>query len=726
MSDSSLTPASAIHDIVRIVLSTALDRPAYGLLRFMYELFFNVASADIFSNDTIMKFYGRVQLILGVFMMFQLAMIIIRGIANPDNFFSGEKGAGNLLKRVCVSLFLLVALVPINIPVPKNEYEHQLNNNGLLFGTLYSLQYRLLSNNTLGKLILGNNDESYNYTSDSPDATKNLRRSSRVFASTILKGFYKINLIPDEQDANGKDIRKHADDKTDDMITDNRICQEDIDEIIAVYKQDDVDPQDIISMVNETCAGDGWVKMPEWTGAFGTWLERRNHNNFYVFAYTGFISAIVGFIFAFILLSFSIDVAVRAIKLAVLRLIAPIPIITYMDPKGSKDGAFNSWVKTLTSTYIDLFVRLAVVYFVIFLIQDMMTNGISINSGSGIVGGTSYIIIWIGLFIFAKQAPKFFRKILGLKDDGGFKLFGGIGEAMGAAAFAGGTIGSFAAGRRASIMADETNGRNRYMPWNMAKHLVAGIAGGVGGMATGMSAWQGAKDHEGKTVMEALQKRNATAIQRGASGSTFVGRTGANLSRSLFGDGNTRFDRETRRIAQLKDIEKAGKDLFSYLEGKGKTDGATENVTTSAIDALGGATLTGTLNDFNRLKAQALADQQRGIGNGSFTFDGHTINAHDAVATKIEEELAYAAGDKWASAHSTDAGYAQKRDTYNEAVKGAAGNLADKYVPGGGTDAVGVSQLKKRFKAAGGQAIRGESDERYKKSQADYNAAKKN
>ena len=52
-----------------------------------------------------------------------------------------------------------------------------------------------------------------------------------------------------------------------------------------------------------------------------------------------------------ILLSFTIDVAVRAVKLAVLRLIAPIPIISYMDPKGSKDSAFNSWVKTLTSTY---------------------------------------------------------------------------------------------------------------------------------------------------------------------------------------------------------------------------------------------------------------------------------------------------------------------------------------------------------------------------------------
>ena len=49
-----------------------------------------------------------------------------------------------------------------------------------------------------------------------------------------------------------------------------------------------------------------------------------------------------------------------------------------MDPKGSKDSAFNSWVKTLTSTYLDLFIRLAAVYFAIFLIQDMIV--IAINS----------------------------------------------------------------------------------------------------------------------------------------------------------------------------------------------------------------------------------------------------------------------------------------------------------------------------------------------------------
>ena len=736
MGDSYIESVSIKVDLIRLFLSLVLDRPAYGLLSIMYQIFFNVASADLFSNETIMKFYGRVQLILGVFMMFQLAMIIIKGIVNPDSFFGNDKGAGagNLIMRVCTALFMLTILVPINIPSPKNEYETQLNNNGLLFGTLYSLQYRLLSNNTLGRLILGTNDDDTNYVSTSKTAKENLKTSANIFTSTILKGFYRINLIDE-------DSRTHVEGKSDDMINSNRVCQSGIDDIIEVYKQVDVDPQYIISMVNKSCTGDVsklstgkkiarvFIKIITFGLLSG---DRQVDNKFYVFAYNGLVSAIVAFVFAFILLSFTIDVAVRAIKLAVLRLIAPIPIISYMDPKGSKDGAFNSWVKTLTSTYLDLFVRLAVVYFVIFLIQEMMVNGIIINNGSGVVGVISYIIIWIGLFVFAKQAPKFFRKVLGLKEDGG-KFLNGLSEAMGAAAVVSGTVGSFNASRQASRTADMVNGNDPNTLRNMGKHLLSGIAGGIMGGTTGMNAWMNAKDHQGQAVMDAIQKRNATVIKNGGAGSTFLGRTGATIDRAFHGDGATAFDAETRAIAQKKDIEKSAKDLFSYLEGKGKTDGADYNVTTASIDLAGGIShaFTGSLNEFNRRKEKALANF-RNSGNDAdaiFTFDGQTIDARDQVVNKIEEELAYAAGDQWATTTkgSTDSGFVQKRNTYNEAIKFAddpnGSGLYVEYQAGGPHTA---SRLKKTSKAAGGEATSRESAESYKRRQANYGASKRN
>jgi len=83
MGDSNLNAASTGWTIIRQLCSFVFDRPAFWLLGMMYKLFFNVASANLFSNETILKFYGRVQLILGVFTMFQLAMSILKGEKSP-------------------------------------------------------------------------------------------------------------------------------------------------------------------------------------------------------------------------------------------------------------------------------------------------------------------------------------------------------------------------------------------------------------------------------------------------------------------------------------------------------------------------------------------------------------------------------------------------------------------------------------------------------------------
>ena len=114
MGETDLSSSNVGTNIIRTLLST-LDRPAYWLLGLCYELFFNVASADLFSNQTIMKFYGRIQVILGVFMMFQLSMTILKGIVNPDTF-TGDKGGRALITRIITSLVLLTILMPISLP----------------------------------------------------------------------------------------------------------------------------------------------------------------------------------------------------------------------------------------------------------------------------------------------------------------------------------------------------------------------------------------------------------------------------------------------------------------------------------------------------------------------------------------------------------------------------------------------------------------------------------
>jgi len=564
------TPATLLNDTFRSVF-TFIDRPCFWLLGLMYKIFFNVASADIFSSGTISSFYRRVQLIIGVFMLFQLTITIVKGIINPEEMTDGKGGKNNVIYRVLVSLFMLVAIMPINIPGARNEYQIQLNNNGLLFGTLYSLQNRILSNNTIGRLVLGTNSVSSTSTtsttaSASNSTEENLEKSANIFTTTVLKGFIRINL-------KDGDLKDPGEGKEPEVLNENRMCTDIDDATLKIYTKLDSDPGDILDLVNASCTS---AKSASWFGesllnkALG-FVKRASKTDRYVFAYIPILPAVTALIFAIILLSFSIDVAVRAIKLAMLRLIAPIPILSYMDPKGSKDGAFNSWVKALTSTYIDLFVRLALVYFVIYLIQDLIVNGLVINTGTGAVGILSFILICIGLFVFAKQAPKFLREVLGMKGDSQ-GIFSGLGAVAGAVS----GVGAGIAAGRASRMADETRQAfgenvNPDSLFNRGKHIVAGITGGVLGAGAGIGAAAGAKDHQVKAAFDAVQKRNAANLAAGNDGSTLLGRTRSTVSRAFTGD--TPGAAGERDIASMEGRKKALDAVKSHISSEqGKTN----------------------------------------------------------------------------------------------------------------------------------------------------------
>ena len=84
MTQSYVREAHVPENIVRS-LCGLLCKGIFNLLNIIYQIFFNVASSDIFNNEGIVEFFSRIQLILGVFMIFQLAMIIMRGIIEPDS-----------------------------------------------------------------------------------------------------------------------------------------------------------------------------------------------------------------------------------------------------------------------------------------------------------------------------------------------------------------------------------------------------------------------------------------------------------------------------------------------------------------------------------------------------------------------------------------------------------------------------------------------------------------
>lgn len=196
---------------------------------------------------------------------------------------------------------------------------------------------------------------------------------------------------------------------------------------------------------------------------FSTSLNMTDTNSSYVYYYMWPLTTLCGIILVFILVGIAVDVAIRVFKLMILQMIAPIPVMTYIDPKSSKDGAFNSWIKTFTTTYLDIFIKLGTVYLLLLLVNEFFSGKLfgNVYKTFGFASGNFVMIfLIIGLFQFAKQAPKFIKDALGIKDSGGGSFMGKAlsGMAGAAAGFAGGLATGGLAGGLSGIMTGASSG----------------------------------------------------------------------------------------------------------------------------------------------------------------------------------------------------------------------------------------------------------------------------
>ncbi len=211
----------------------------------------------------------------------------------------------------------------------------------------------------------------------------------------------------------------------------------------------------------------------------------------YAYDYAIPASSLVGLILLLVMLSFCLDFAIRSIKLCILQVLAPIPIISYISPKAGKDSAFSAWLRTFVSTYLELFIKMAIVFFVLFIIQQVIQVGVQ-GSENGVfvfasadkipnsLMAVAKIFIIIGLLFFARQAPKFISDMLGLKKGAGGSL-GLSGLLAGTSAFfsGAGIIGSGAAALDQMSEASSAIAQGKQVPsaWSRGRDIAANMRG---------------------------------------------------------------------------------------------------------------------------------------------------------------------------------------------------------------------------------------------------------
>lgn len=369
----------------------------------------------------------------------------------------------------------------------------------------------------------------------------------------------------------------------------------------------------------------------------------------YMYYYMWPLTTICGIALILILGGIALDVATRTFKLMILQMIAPIPVMSYIDPKSSKDGAFNSWIKTFVSTYIDIFVKIASVYLLLLLIRELFNNNLfgdyRKNMGFNAANFVTVFLV-IGLFKFAKEIPKFIKDALGIKAGGGgsfmdsMKSLAGAAGAVGGAAI--GAAGGLAGGATSGYAAARAAGNNKFTS------ALKGVGKGLGGLVPGLArgGYQGGKGAAKGNVFAglggavasqaAINQRKAEAA---AGGSTFFGRTAARAS-ELF-TGQTPADRDKEKVERYK--EKIGDvDAFKSVlaDSAGKSDAIINGTNLKQFKADLEAAKSGDNDALSRLKNYGFSKKlttTNAAGVTTTTYVGD-LSAAIAGANKFEKD----------------------------------------------------------------------------------------
>ena len=419
----------------------------------IYDLFIKVAEQRLFDTEIIQDLYGRIGLILGLFMIFRLTFSAIEYLIDPDTMLDKQKGMGNIVKKVLIVVVLLGSI-------------------HFVFNKAYQLQTILLSgeNNLIAKIF-------FNKSGD--EVTEDNESLGIQLSWTIFSSFFTIN----EEVCNKSDLCGGL-------------------RIIL----DPEDPNVTAEIYNDLKAGLGFKLAYKYIN------EDLNEDYNWTINFEWFFGIVTAVLILWTLLIYLLQIGVRCIQLAYLEIIAPIPIMMYLNPKG--DEKLKKWGSQCLTTYLDVFIRIAILYFI--LLAVTMISKIELGSASD-SGLSIKIILIIALFMFAKKVPDLIKEIFpSMGGAGGFSF--GIGmpkEVKGLATFGLGAGIGAVAGAATGIKYGAGNKGGR-----VGGALTGLVRGGLGGAKT--------KGNIFKNVSGGMANQRSAmqrAYDRNNDGSTFWGRT---------------------------------------------------------------------------------------------------------------------------------------------------------------------------------------------------------
>ena len=429
--------------IVNLLL--LIDGLLYSTIDWLFDIFMFLTKANLFSNDMYADIVRRIYIVLGLVMMFALAYSLLKAVINPDEFSKGENSFPKLVKNVIVSL-AIIAILPT------------------VFTVAFNIQNSILNQDTIPKLVLGEEYDSSKYSD-----------AGRTIAYNSFAAFLHVN---DEWCKQENKIT----DPTINLSEDELIsCEEKINTNASNVKwytpwrafNTNANFKDISQQIE-----DGNLAFANFNQFGEAVVEGK-------LSYLMLLSTIFGLFLLCVIANFCFDMAVRVIKLMFFQIIAPIPVVCRVIPGGKMKDVFSTWTKKTISTFMDVFIRIFIMYLGIFIIITIVSewDGITADTLTSTQLLVAKALVIMGVVVFIRQAPKLIGEMFHL-DTGDMKL--GLGEKL---AMGGGLIAASAAGAT-GLGTIRNFAKSRRDGKSIGSSLGSAL---VGGLASGASAGYSAR-----------------------------------------------------------------------------------------------------------------------------------------------------------------------------------------------------------------------------------------
>ena len=610
-------------------LMFCIDNIIYGLIPQIYRLFIYLSEINLFSDNPdspINKLVSHIYVLLGIFMLFKVSFSLLQYIVDPNAFRDSSKGMGKLITNVLVALVLLVSVPSI-------------------FSLAMDIQSEIVQSNAIGQLILGTDTGSGNYpvSADGSISDEGVQQMAKDLQFMLYGAFYSVNQ---------------------DVMESGRIL-EGCSGSSGVLGSVDMAKEKCLNALQDNLPSDAASNGVSLYSFFkhvdenGNVVDEREFGHLdkllwwkddgdYVINYLPIISAAAGIYVIFLLIGFCVDIAVRAIKLCFLQMIAPIAIVSYVDPKESiSNGKLNSWIKECASTYFSLFLRLATIFLVMFLISMIAST---LLSGGEYISGLPednsyniwiYLFLVIGAFMFAKQVPKIIESIFGIKGTGDLNLnplknAGAAGIIGGVAGFGAGAVASGIAAGKTSL----DSGENKLTAFR--RTLGGAASGGLRGGVSG--AFAGGKGVFNKAFNVAGDISRNTALK---ANTKFPYRVGAYVRNAV----GAQSLRETldQKAGIYEGIEKAGGDIEARARDQlSKKDDVWKiiqgrrawNEQQFAMGKIDDATYKQNLNDYfkaEQFRIEKYVNNNGDMGTAALSGDDELVIQKETLARSVKE-----------------------------------------------------------------------------------------